>query len=319
MKKEVKFSRLLKFYLIPGWREPEFEAIEFEIGKIKSKRRSFRRLLTPLTILGIGIILFIIFLGMYAPWLTPYSLRTLTPEYFLNETPYLDPSPEHPFGTTRYGFDLLGRLIWGARSALTAAALPVIISTLGGIAVGTISAYFGGKIDTIIMSICNFWLSFPVFLLVLILVPLINNSLYTILLLYGLFGIPLSTRWVRSLVLQAKQNVYVRAAITSGAEKFRVMFKHILPNVISPILVELFGAMQGGIIIIVSISFIELGDPTIPDWGTDILYARGQWGSYSAPFWPAYLWPGFFIVITAIGFMLIGDGLRDALDPRLHI
>ena len=319
-KKKVKFSRWLKFYLIPGWRELEFEAIEFKIGKIKSKRRLFRRLLTPLTILGIGLILFITFLGVYAPWLTPFTLQTLTPQYFLNETPYLDPSTEHPFGTTKYGFDLLGRLIWGSRTALTAAALPVIISTLGGLAIGTISAYFSGKIDTLIMLICDFWLTFPMLLLVIIIAPLIGyTSLYTILLLYGLFGIPVSTRWVRSLVLQAKQNVYVKAAITSGAEKFKVMFKHILPNVISPIMIEFFGAMQSGILVIVSISFINLGDPSIPDWGTDILYGSGQYGAYSSPFWPAYLWPGFFITITAIGFMLIGDGLRDALDPRLHI
>ena len=184
---------------------------------------------------------------------------------------------------------------------------------------GTISAYFGGKLDAVIMRFCDFWFSFPTLILVIIVAPIIGNNLYNILILYGLFGIPASTRWVRSLVLQVKQNVYVRAAITSGAAKFKVMFKHILPNVISPIIIGFFGAMQSGILVIVSISFIELGDASIPDWGTDILYGRGQWGAYSSPFWPAYLWPGLFIIITAIGFMLIGDGLRDALDPRLHI
>ncbi|HEA70566.1 MAG TPA: hypothetical protein ENH98_01430, partial [archaeon] len=119
--KKVKFSRLLKFYLIPGWREPEFEATEFEIGKIKSKRRLFRRLLTPLSIVGILMILFIAFLAVYSPWLTPFSIENLTPPKYPFETPYLDPSTKHPFGTTKYGFDLLGRIIWGARTALTAA------------------------------------------------------------------------------------------------------------------------------------------------------------------------------------------------------
>lgn len=264
-------------------------------------------------------ILFITFLAVYSPWLTPFTIENLTPPNFLPETPYLDPSAEHPLGTTKYGFDILGRLIWGSRTALTAAALPVIISTLGGLAVGTISAYFGGKIDAVIMRFCDFWFSFPVLILVIIIAPLIGISLYNILILYGLFGIPRSTRWVRALVLQVKQNVYVKAAITSGAEKFKVIFKHILPNVISPILIGFFGAMQSGILVIVSISFIELGDPSIPDWGTDILYGRGEYGAYSSVFWPAYLWPGIFIAITAIGFMLIGDGLRDAFDPRLHI
>ena len=264
-------------------------------------------------------ILFIAFLAVYAPLLTPFTIENLTPPYFPFEAPYLDPSTEHPLGTTKYGFDLLGRLIWGARTALTAAALPVIISTLGGLAVGTISAYFGGKIDAVIMRFCDFWFSFPVLILIVIVAPLIGNSLYYILILYGLFGIPVSIRWVRALVLQVKENVYVRAAITGGAAKFKVMFKHILPNTISHIIIGLFGAMQSGILVIVSISFIELGDQSIPDWGTDILYGRGNYGAYSSVFWPAYLWPGLFIAITAIGFMLIGDGLRDALDPRLDI
>ncbi|HEC39730.1 hypothetical protein LCGC14_0701690 [marine sediment metagenome] len=312
--KKKGFSRLIKFYLIPGWREPEFTATEFEIGKIKSKRRLFRRLLTPLTIAGIVMILFIAFLGAFAPWLTPFTIENLVPPDYLPETPYLQPSPLHPLGTTEFGFDILGRIIWGSRTALTAAALPVIIGTLGGLAVGTISAYFGGALDSIIMRFCDFWFSFPVLILVIIVAPLIGNSLYNILILFGLFGIPGATRWVRALVLQVKQNVYVRAAITSGAEKFKVMFKHILPNAMSPIIIGFFGSMGGAILGFVGIAFLGLADERFADWGTDIQYGRGQWGAYYAIFWP-----GLFIAITAIGFMLIGDGLRDALDPRLHI
>ena len=241
--KKKGFFRYLKFYLIPGYREPDFKDIEYEVGRIKSKRRLFRRLLKPLTIAGIIMILFIAFLGVYSPWLTPFPIENLTPPNYLPETSYLEPSPDHPLGTTKYGFDILGRLIWGSRTALTAAALPVIIGTLGELAVGTISAYFGGKIDAIIMRFCDFWFAFPSLILVIIIAPLIGNSLYNILILFGLFGIPGSTRWVRALVLQVKQNVYVRAAITSGAEKFKVMFKHVLPNAISPIIIGFFGAM----------------------------------------------------------------------------
>lgn len=305
---------MLKFYLIPGWRDPEFEATEFEIGKIKSKRKLFRRLLTPLTIAGMVMILFITFMGMYSPWLTPFTIDNLTPPDFLPETPFLPPSAAHPLGTTEYGYDILGRIIWGARTALTAAALPVIIGTLGGLSVGTISAYFGGKIDSIIMRFCDFWFSFPTLILVIIVAPLIGNSLYNILILFGLFGIPGSARWVRALVLQVKQNVYVEAAITSGAEKFKVMFKHVLPNAMSPIIIGFFGAMAGAILGFVGIAFLGLGDESFADWGTDINFGRGHWGAYYAVFWP-----GLFIAITAVGFMLIGDGLRDALDPRLHI
>ncbi|MFW9897026.1 MAG: ABC transporter permease [Candidatus Thorarchaeota archaeon] len=310
-----KIRKYLKFYLIPGWREPEFSATEYDIGKIKSKRKLFRRLLTPLTIAGIIMVLFVAVLGVYAPWLTPYPLQELsrpfTPQ---GGIPFDAPSPLHPLGTTKHAYDILGRLIWGARTALTAALLPVVISTAGGLVVGTISAYFGGVVDSIIMRFVDFWFAFPLLILIIIISPMVGQDLYNLLLLYGLFYIPSSARWVRALVLQVRQNVYVRAAITSGAEKFKVMFKHVLPNAMSPVIVGFFGSMGGAVLGFASIAFLGLGDETFADWGTDIQYGRAEIGAYWALFWP-----GLFIAITSIGFMLIGDGLRDALDPRLHI
>ncbi len=313
--KKGKIGSLLKFYLIPGWRNPEFYAKEEEIGKIKSKRRLFRRLLTPLTIAGLIMILFIAVMGVYSIWLTPYTIDELSLPYFpKGGIPFDPPSSDHPLGTTKYAYDILGRLIWGARTALTAAMLPVIVGTAGGLVVGTISAYVGGKIDSIIMRIADFWFSFPSLILVIILAPMVGQDLYNLLLLFGLFSIPGAARWVRALVLQVKQNVYVRAAITGGAEKFKVMFKHVLPNAMSPILVGFFGAMGGAILGFASIAFLGLGDESFADWGTDIAYSRGKTTVLYAVFWP-----GLLIAIAAIGFMLIGDGLRDALDPRLHI
>jgi len=211
--KKKGFSRYLKFYMIPGWRHPEFTAAEYEIDRTKSRRRLFRRLLKPLTIAGIVMILFIAILGVYSPWFTPFNIENLSPPNFPHETPYLPPSREHPLGTTEYGFDILGRLIWGARTALTAAALPVLISTAGGLVVGTISAYFGGKVDSVIMRFCDFWFAFPTLILVIIISPMMGQDLYNLLLLYGLLYIPYTARFVRALVFQVKQNVYVRAAI----------------------------------------------------------------------------------------------------------
>lgn len=312
--KKNKFTKYLKFYLIPGWREPEFTAIEYEIGKTRSKRRLFRRLLRPLTIAGITMILFIAIIGVYCPWLTEFTIQEVTPPYAPPELPYLPPSGAHPLGTTESGYDILARLVWGARTALTAAAVPVLISNAGGLVVGTISAYFGGKVDAIIMRICDFWFAFPLMILIIIISPLMGQDLYNLLLLYGLLYIPSSARFVRALVLQVKQNVYVRAAITSGAEKFRVMFKHVLPNAISPFIISFFGAMGGSILGFASIAYLGLSDQQIADWGTDISWARIHTSAYYAVFWP-----GLFIAIAAIGFMLIGDGLRDALDPRLHL
>ncbi len=312
--KKNKIIRYLKFYLIPGWRDPEFTATEYEIGKIKSKRRLFRRLITPLTIVGMIMILFIAVLGVFAPWLTRFTIEEVSKPFFPSEVPYSPPSAAHPLGTTRYGYDILARVIWGARTALTAAALPVLISVAGGLAVGTISAYFGGKVDYLIMRFCDFWFSFPWLILIIIISPMIGRDLYNLLLLYGLLYIPSSTRWVRALVLQVKQNVYVQAAITGGANKFKVMFKHVLPNAMSPLIIGFFGSMAITVLGFSSIAFLGLGDERFADWGTDIAYARAE----SFAYW-AVLWPGLFIAITAVGFMLIGDGLRDALDPRLHI
>lgn len=301
----------IKFYLFPGWRDPEFTAIEYEIGKIKSKRRKFRRLLTPLTITGFILILFIIFLGVYSPWLTLYPLQDITfPQ--LAGLEFQLPSSDHPLGTTKNGYDILARLIWGARTTLTLSVTTILIAAAGGVVIGIISAYFGGRIDSIIMRICDVILVFPTLIIVLLLVDVLGGTLQNILYIFGIFGIPGYARFMRSTVLQIKQNTYVEAAKAGGAQKFKIMFKHILPNAISPLIVSFFGAIGAAILGFAGLAFIGLGDQSFADWGTDINYATenisGLWVS---------VWPGIFIGITVLGFMLIGDGLRDALDPRL--
>ena len=314
-RKKDNFIRLLKFYLLPGWRDPEFTSQQKVVEMIKSKRRLFRRLITPLTIIGLMMILFIAVMAVYAPWLTPYTIDELAMPYLPpGGIPFEDPSSAHPLGTTRYAYDLLGRLIWGARTTLTAAALPVFISIVGGIILGTISAYFGGWVDTFMMRFVDFMYSFPTLILVIIISPMLGGELFNLLLIWGLLYIPVNTRFVRSLVLQVKQNLYVRAAVTGGADKMKVMFKHVFPNAISPMIISIFGAMGLSVLGFASIAFLGLGDQTITDWGTDIMYSRARMTAIGPAFWP-----GLFIGIAAIGFILIGDGLRDALDPRLKI
>lgn len=313
-KSNTKISRLIKFYFMPGWRNPDFSAQEYQIEKIKSKRRLFRRLITPLTLLGFLLVLIVAFIAVYAPWLTELTLANVTPPLYPGENAFQQPSAEHPLGTTIYGWDILGRLIWGGRTTLQAAVFPVAISIGGGVILGTISAYFGGWVDSIMMRICDIFLSLPMLIIVIVIAPLIGKDLYSVLLIYGILFIPFNIRFMRSLVLQVKQNDYVRAAISSGSDKFRVMFKHIFPNTFSPIIISFFGAMGVTVIGLAGLAFIGLGDPDVANWGADILYARGHFETPGAS-----LWPGLFIGITAIGFILIGDGLRDALDPRLHI
>jgi len=313
--KKGNFIRLLKFYLLPGWRDPKFSIMQTQIERVKSKRRLFRRLLAPLSIVGLAMVLFMAVLAVYAPWLTPYTIDTLAQPYLPPDgIPFANPTPAHPLGTTRFAYDLLGRLIWGARTALTFAAMPVIISLTGGIIFGTISAYFGGLVDTILMRFVDFMYSFPTIILVIIITPMLGGSLLNMVLIWGLLFIPVNMRFVRSLVFQVKQNMYVMAAVTGGADKMKVMFKHVFPNTLSPMIISIFGAMAVTVLGFASIAFLGLGDQTYADWGTDILYARTRMTAIGQAFWP-----GLFIGITAIGFILLGDGLRDALDPRLKI
>ncbi|MEE9571918.1 MAG: ABC transporter permease [Candidatus Neomarinimicrobiota bacterium] len=307
--------RWLKFYLTPGWRDPKLSAREHEIGKFKSKRKKFRRFLTPLTILGFIMILIVVFCAFYAPWLTPYTLKEVTkPTIIPGGRQFAPPSADHPLGTTENAYDLLGRLLWGARTVLTMGFIPVLISVACGLVIGTISAYFGGTVDAIIMRLCDLVFAFPQLLLVILVIPILGYEIFWIMLIFGLLGIPQYVRLMRSSVLLTKHNLYVDAAHAGGADNFKVMFKHIVPNAISPILISFFGLMGTAILGFSAIAFLGMSQETrIADWGTDIYYARGQ---FNAP-WAA-IWPGFFIAIAVIGFMLIGDGLRDALDPRLN-
>jgi len=302
------------FFLIPGWRDPEFNSREYEIEKTKSKRRLFRKLLTPLTISGFFLILFIVFLAVYAAWLTPYTLEGVTDGGVSGINPWLSPSENHPFGTTKYGYDVLGRIIWGARTAIVFGFITIIIATVGGIVVGTLAGYYGRWVDSILMRIVDFVIVFPALVIVILLVQLSEQqSLLTILMIYGVFAITGYSRLMRSSVLQVKQEVYIEAARTGGANNFKIMFKHVFANAISPIIIRFFGGVGLAILAFSGIAFLGFGDQQLPDWGTDINYARARISSIHAA-----LWPGLFILIAVLGFMLVGDGLRDALDPRLQ-
>jgi len=311
-----KWVHLLKFYLFPTYRNPEFTAYENEIEKIKSKRRVLRRFLTPLTIIGFFMLLFISVLAVFSPWLTNVPLQELTMPFIPTDgLPFEEPSPEHPLGTTLYGYDILARIIWGARSAMGMAFIPVVISMGGGLILGTISAYFGGPLDYAMMRFVDLMFIFPMGILTFILIPMIGRALITQLIIFGILGIPGSIRFMRTMVLLVKEMVFVKAAKTGGALKFKVMFKHIVPNAISPIIISVFWGAAGTILGIAGLGFVGLGDQTVASWGTDINW--GVLGGIITGRW-ASIMPGIFLGITAAGFMLIGDGLRDALDPRFH-
>lgn len=314
----------IRFYLVPFWREPEFSQREFEEAKIKSKRRQFSMFLYPLTISGFLIIIFIGILAVFPQWITEFSLLEVTTPLGRTAPFHLpgwveNPTPPHELtyhflGTTKNGYDIFGRLIWGSRTALTMGIQSNLISVTGGVTLGLIVAYFGGRTDWVVMRILDVIQTIPTFIFALFLISLVGNEMSYILMIYGILGIPGYARFIRASVFQVKQNIYIRAAKTGGANDFKIMFKHVLPNAISPIIIIFFGSLGGTILGIASLTYIGMGDIKISDWGTDINWAQTR--ILSAP-WAA-LWPGLLIALTVLAFMLIGDGLRDALDPRLR-
>lgn len=308
-----RFFRLLKFYLIPGMRISEFNEQEYEIDKLQSKRRFFRHLLTPLTFIGAFIYFILLIVAVYSPLLTIYPLQDIIPPWIPpTGIPYANPSPEHILGTTKNGYDILARIIWGTRTSLIMAVIPTTIAIGGGLILGTITAYFGGAIDWIMMRFIDIMYSLPTLIIVLILAPMVGQSLMSILIIYGLFAIAGNIRFMRALVLQVRELVYIKAAKTVGASKFRIMFKHIVPNAISPMIISFFGGIGATILGIAGLSFLGLGDPNVANWGTDINWAT----LYDIN---AFIWPGLMTAVSVIGAMLIGDGLRDAIDPRLKM
>jgi len=304
---------LIKFYLLPGWRIPEFSEREYEIEKIRSKRRFFRHLLTPLTIAGAIVILSFVFMGIFVPWLTGYTLQELVPPS-IPGLPYKLPSPNHPLGTTRSGFDVLARMLWGARTSIFMAILPTGLAVGGGLILGIISAYFGGKVDYVLMRIVDLVYSIPTLIIVLILTQILGLNLIDMLMIWGAFAIAGNLRFMRSLVLQIREMLYIKAAKTGGALKFKVMFSHILPNALPPMILTFFGQMAITMLGIAAISFLGLVNAQIPNWGQDI-----SWSSIYEENFLAFLIPGLCTGFFAIAAMLIGDGLRDAIDPRLKI
>jgi len=301
----------VKFLLIPGSKIYDLTLREIEYEKSISKRKFIRRLRSPLTITGILIIFMVVTFAVFPSWIALYTFEEANGVFFGKFAP---PSPNYPLGQTDFGRDVYSRMIYGARSSLTIALPAISLSVLAGIVLGVISAYYGGWVDSIIMRIVDIMLAFPALIFALVLVGILGVSLENIILAYGILGIPYYSRLIRGNVLQARQLPYVEAARVSGAGNWAVMFKHILPNVIQPIIISFTMDLGGVILSFAGLAFLGYSDPSLIEWGRDISIARGR--LINAP-WASF-WPGFMIMLTVLGFMLLGDGLRDALDPRLR-
>lgn len=262
-----------------------------------------------LFILGAGIVLFMAFLAVFAPFLSPYSPTEPNVDMIL-----LSPSAEHLLGTDAIGRDIFTRLLYGARVSLWVGFIAVGISSLIGVTLGLISGYFGGIVDEIIMRIVDIMLCFPSFFLILAVIAFLEPSMTNIMIVIGLTSWTGLTRLVRAETLSLRERDFILATRLSGASKTRILFVHILPNTLAPVLVSATLGIAGAILVESSLSFLGLGvQPPYPSWGNMLLDGKDVLSN--AP-WLS-LFPGLAIFITVLGYNLLGESLRDIFDPRL--
>jgi peptide/nickel transport system permease protein len=262
----------------------------------------------PAAVIGAVIVALFVVMALGAPWIAP-SDPTRTDWSQIRKAPTL----AHPFGTDDLGRDGLSRVVWGARVSMQAGVFSILLAMLIGVPVGLCAGYYRGALDQVIMRLTDAWLAFPFLILAIGLVTILGPSLTNATLAIGLGATPTYIRLTRGLVLSISQEDYVHGARALGAGDPRVMARHILPNIVSAILVQATVAVPTAIIAEAVLSFLGLGvQPPAPSWGT-MLNAAQQFLE-QAP-WMAY-WPGLAIFLLALSFNLAGDGLRDVLDPR---
>jgi peptide/nickel transport system permease protein len=228
----------------------------------------------------------------------------------------LPPGPKYLLGTDHYGRDILSRLLYGARISLPVGLVSIAIGASVGTLLGLVSGYLGGLLDGIILRIIDVMLAFPGILLALAVVAILGPNLFNVMLAVGISTIPSYTRVVRGSVLSSKQNLYVDAARVVGATSKRIMILHILPNVLAPIVVLSTLSLAGAILGVAGLSFLGLGaQPPTPEWGAMLSAGREV---LRRAWWPS-TFPGLAIMTAVLSINLLGDALRDALDPRLSV
>ncbi|MBO8128401.1 MAG: ABC transporter permease [Peptococcaceae bacterium] len=270
----------------------------------------FRRLLRQKTaVLGLIIVCTLIITALLAPVLAPYD--PLVPDLVNRLQP---PSAEHPFGTDALGRDILSRVIYGSRISIQVGIIAVGISLLCGTLLGAISGYYGGKLDLVIMRLIDILMAFPYILLAIAITAMLGPGLTNAMIAIGIVGIPIYARVVRGAVLSVKEMEYIEAARVCGCSNFRILFKHVLPNCLAPLIVQATLGIGTAILDAAGLGFLGLGaQPPKPEWG--IMLNKGKDVMQIAPW--VIMFPGAAILLAVLGFNLLGDGLRDALDPRL--
>jgi peptide/nickel transport system permease protein len=281
----------------------------------KGRQDNLRRLFwkrfrkNRLAMAGALIVLVLFAVALFAPYISPYDPGAINIKIVLQE-----PSAGHPFGTDALGRDVLSRMIWGSRISLLVGFVAVGIASLIGIFLGALAGYYGRWVDNLIMRFVDIMLCFPTFFLILAVVAFLEPSIWNIMIIIGVTGWMGVARLVRAEFLSLKERDFTKAERALGARDFRIIFKHILPNALAPVLVSATLGVAGAILTESALSFLGIGvQPPTPSWGN--ILTAGKDNIEIA--WWLSLYPGLAILITVLGYNLLGEGIRDAIDPRL--
>ena len=262
-----------------------------------------------IALLGLCLIVLVVVVGFLGPMVAPYDPTKLV------ATPLLPPGREHLFGTDHLGRDVFSRIVFGARVSLIVGVSAQLLSAVIGVPAGLIAGYYGGRVDHLVMRIVDVFMSFPYILLALMIASVLGPGLQNVVLALGVTGWTTMCRIARVQAMSLREGTFVESSRCIGASDLRILAHHILPNSIAPILVVLTLGMATAITGEASLSFLGMGiKPPEPSWGGILSESRGYlFQSATLP-----LFPGVAIMVAVLGFNMVGDGLRDALDPRLR-
>ncbi len=271
------------------------------------RKRQFLR--KPVAVVATGFVGFMILIAIFAPYVAPHSYTTM----FRGER-LRAPGSEFLLGTDNLGRCILSRLIYGARISLSVGLISVGIACSFGVVLGLSAGYFEGMLDNVIMRIMDIMLAFPAILLAMVIIAILGPSLYNLMIAVGVASIPSYTRLIRGTTLSAKENAFVEASRAVGAKTPTILFKHILPNIVAPIIVMATLGVAGAILSAAALSFIGLGaPPPTPEWGAMLSASRNFIGRA----WWMFTFPGIAITSVVLAINICGDALRDILDPKL--
>jgi peptide/nickel transport system permease protein len=261
-------------------------------------------------LVGFAILGLLVLLAVAAPWLSARDPIRTAPRDALQP-----PGPTFPLGSDQYGRDVLSRVLHGARISLVVGLVAVSIAVGLGTPIGLVSGYYGGRLDLLLMRLVDVMLAFPGILLALAIVSVLRPSLANLMIAVGIAAVPTYARLVRGTVLAAKEHLYVEAARALGCRDRGILVRYLLPNVVAPLVVTATLGLGTAILSAAALSFLGLGSqPPEPEWGRMLSEGR----DYLREAWWIATFPGLGIMVTVLGMNLVGDGLRDVLDPRLR-